>query len=167
MMPVNIEFFENFKKSGIDILKDHPEDLPPEYAEWLEKGYKFTILDFIRDQQMRTEIYDAIQNVFKNYDLLITPTSACLPVDNASDGNTKGPSRINGVEMDPLIGWCLTYFTNFSGHPSGLSDYNLPVGMQIIGKRYGDLDLLTASAAFERIKPWQHIYSYCRNRSAG
>jgi amidase len=172
MMPVNIEFFENFKKAGIDVWKDHPEDLPPEYAEWLEKGYKFTILDFIRDQQMRTEIYDALQNVFNHYDLLITPTLACLPVDNASDGNTKGPGIINGVEVDPLIGWCLTYFTNFSGHPSasipaGLSDDNLPVGMQIIGNRYGDLDVLTASAAFERMKPWQQIYSYCRNRPLG
>jgi amidase len=39
-------------------------------------------------------------------------------VHNADDGNTVGPSEINGVEVDPLIGWCLTYFANFAGHPS-------------------------------------------------
>src|SRR6516225_7239339 len=32
-----------------------------------------------------------------NFDLLVTPTTACPPVDNANDGNTVGPSSINGV----------------------------------------------------------------------
>ncbi|NHM30700.1 amidase [Neobacillus terrae] len=170
MMPINIETLENLKAQGIDILKDHPNDLPPEYISWIEQGYKFTTLDMLRDQQIRTEIYDSIQNVFENFDLLITPTLACLPVDNANDGNTKGPTHINGEEVDPLIGWCMTYFTNFSGHPSasipaGMSENNMPVGMQIIGKRYGDADVLTASAMFERLKPWQHIYNVCKERS--
>lgn len=170
MMPINIETFENFKAQGLDILKDFRSDLPPEYVEWIDKGYKFTIPEMARDQQIRTEIYDAIQNVFENYDLLITPTLACLPVENATDGNTKGPSQINGVEVDPLIGWCMTYFTNFTGHPSasipaGMTEDNMPVGMQIIGKRYGDMDVLAASATFERLQPWQHIYEIPRNRS--
>ncbi|KIL37014.1 hypothetical protein SD71_04875 [Cohnella kolymensis] len=86
--------------------------------EWLEKGYQLTILDMIRDQQMRTEIYGAIQNVSNEYDLLITPTLACLPVENRTDGNTMGPTEINGEPIDPLIGWWMTYFTNFTGHPS-------------------------------------------------
>ncbi|WP_088554662.1 amidase [Calderihabitans maritimus] len=169
IIPINIEFFENFKQQGIDILKDHRDDLPPQYIEWLEKGYRMTILDLIRDQQIRTEIHDAIQNVLEDYDLIITPTVACPPVDNADDGNTVGPTHINGEEVDPLIGWCLTYFTNFSGHPSasipaGLIENKLPVGMQIIGKRYADADVLAASATFERIKPWYDIYKICESR---
>ncbi|MFD2760901.1 amidase family protein [Lentibacillus juripiscarius] len=40
-----------------------------------------------------------------------------------------------------------------------LSDSKLPVGMQIIGKRYADEDVLAASSAFERIKPWHDIYN--------
>ena len=104
------------------------------------------------------------------YRLLVTPTLACLPVDNASDGNTKGPDRINGEPVDPLIGWCLTYPVNFTGHPAasipaGLTVGNLPVGMQIIGRRYADADVLAASAAFERIQPWQDAYRICAGRS--
>ena len=34
------------------------------------------------------------------------------------DGNTKGPTEINGEAVDPLIGWCLTYLFNFTGHPA-------------------------------------------------
>lgn len=169
IMPINVETFENLKKQGLDLLKDHRDDFPPEYLEWLEVGYDLTVHDINNDQQMRTEIYDAIQNVLGEYDLLITPTLAAMPVDNADDGNTVGPSEINGVEVDPLIGWCMTYFTNFSGHPSasipaGLSADKLPIGMQIIGRRYADSDVLAASAAFERLKPWRETYEICKNR---
>ena len=87
-----------------------------------------------------------------DYDLIVGPTLACLPVDNASDGNTVGPSRINDVEVDPLIGWCPTYLFNFTGHPAasipaGMSDDGLPVGMQIAGRRYADVDVLAGSAS--------------------
>jgi amidase len=102
----------------VDLLADHREDFPPEYLRWVEEGYRLSALDLSRDQQTRAEIYDAIQRVLDDYQLLVTPTLACLPVDNAEDGNTVGPSRINDVEVDPLIGWCLTYFVNFSGHPA-------------------------------------------------
>ncbi len=64
--------------------------------------------------------------------------------------------------MDPLIGWRLTYLTNFSGHPSasvpaGLAG-GLPVGMQLIGRRYADADVLAAAAAVERLRPWSPAY---------
>jgi amidase len=163
IMPVNVEAFENMKAQGMDLLGEHRDDFPPEYLRWIDEGYRLTVPEIARDQQMRTEIYDAIQAVFEDYHLLVTPTLACLPVENSDDGNTKGPTEINGVEVDPLIGWCLTYFINFSGHPAasipaGMAEGGLPVGMQIIGKRYADSDVLAASAAFERIRPWQDSY---------
>lgn len=165
----SVEFLENNKAMGLDLLKNNLEDFPPEFLKWVECGYGMSVTDMIRDQQWRTEIYDAIQGVFRNYDILITPTVASLPVDNAKDGNTLGPIEINGEPVNPLIGWCLTYFTNFSGHPSasipaGLVDKKYPVGMQLIGKRYADDDVITASAEFERVRPWQHIYEICKNR---
>jgi amidase len=169
MMPINLAAFENFKHQGLDLLKDHRDDFPPQYLEWLDKGSKMSALDLWHDQEIRTEVYDAIQNIFEKYDFLITPTLACLPVDNASDGNTMGPTEINGEQVDPLIGWCLTYFVNFSGHPAaslpaGLAEGHLPVGMQIIGRRYADADVLAASATFERLRPWHESYKLCTAR---
>jgi amidase len=163
IIPINVEFFENMKARGLDLLGEHRDDFPPEYLRWIDEGYRLTVPQMARDQQMRSEIYDAIQGVFENYDLLVTPTLACVAAENTDDGNTKGPTEINGVEVDPLIGWCLTYFINFSGHPAasipaGMAEGRLPVGMQIIGKRYADSDVLAASAAFERLRPWQDTY---------
>jgi amidase len=168
MMPLNISGLEGLKAAGIDLMRDHPEDLPPEYRRWIEIGYGLSAMDVWNDQIIRTEIYDAIESVLLKYDLLVTPTLACLPVKNATDGNTLGPSQINGEEVDPLIGWCLTYLTNFSGHPSasipaGLVQ-GLPVGMQIIGRREADVDVLAASAAFERVLPWTDAYRLCEMR---
>jgi hypothetical protein len=58
--------------------------------------------------------------VFDRYQLLLRPTLACLPVDNAADGYTKGPDHINGEAVDPLIGWCLTYPSQVHGTPGRL-----------------------------------------------
>jgi amidase len=162
IIPINIATFENFKRQGTDLLADHRDDFPPEYLRWIDEGYELRTADLMRDEELRSEIYDAIQNALADHELLITPTLACLPVQNAADGNTKGPTEINGIEVDPLIGWCLTYPVNFSGHPAasipaGMAD-GLPVGMQIIGRRYADADVLAASATFERLRPWRGHY---------
>ena len=168
IMPLNISGLEGLKAGGIDLMKDHPDDLPPEYRHWIEIGYGLSAMDVWNDMVMRTEVYDAIESVLQRYDFLVSPTLACLPVKNANDGNTLGPMQINGEEVDPLIGWCLTYLTNFSGHPSasipaGLSG-GLPVGMHIAGRREADVDVLAASAAFERVRPWADAYRICQER---
>jgi len=125
-------------------------------------------MDLARDQAIRSQVYDAIQGVLATHEILVSPTLAAMPVDNATDGDTKGPTHVDGVEVDPLIGWCLTYLTNFSGHPSasvpaGLSG-GLPVGMQLIGRRYADGDVLAAAAAVERMRPWNDAYRICKER---
>lgn len=168
MMPLNLGTFATMKSYGLDLLKDHRDDFPPEYLRWIEVGEKMTLNDLAKDQWVRSEVYDAVQSVFAKYDLLVTPTVAGLPVINREDGNTVGPSEINGEEVDPLIGWCLTYPFNFTGHPAasipaGLVG-NLPVGMQIVGRRYADVDVIAASAVFERIRPWADSYHRCATR---
>jgi amidase/aspartyl-tRNA(Asn)/glutamyl-tRNA(Gln) amidotransferase subunit A len=114
-------------------------------------------------------VSDAVQTVLDQYDFLLTPTVSAQQVDNADDGDTIGPSVVNGVEVERLIGWCMTYFLNFSGHPAasipaGMVDGRLPVGMQIIGGRYDDVGVLAVSRVFEQLRPWEETYDLCRNR---
>ncbi|MDP8978313.1 MAG: amidase family protein [Actinomycetota bacterium] len=171
IIPINLQAFDNLRAQGIDVPADHSDDLPPEYRRWLEVGSAMSALDLAHDQATRTEVFDAVQGVFADHDLLVTPTLACLPVENTEDGNTVGPREIDGVEVDPLIGWCLTYPINYTGHPAasvpaGMAD-GLPVGMQVIGRRYADVDVMAACAAFERARPWRDSYDIPANRSLG
>lgn len=165
-----LETVEGLKADNIDLMSTYRDDIPPELLHWIEIGYRTTLSEYLNDQVLRTEVYDALQNVLNIYDFIISPTLCCNPVENATDGNTKGPSKINGEKIDPLIGWCMTYFTNYSGHPSasipaGLSKGGLPIGMQIIGRRYDDVGVLRASAEFEKAKPWYSMYEIANSRA--
>jgi amidase len=168
MMPLNIGALEGMKAFGIDLMGRHRGDFPPDYLQRIDAGRSLSATDLAGDQAIRSEVYDAIQGALTTHEILVSPTLAAMPVDNAGNGDTRGPTNVEGVEVDPLIGWCLTYLTNFSGHPSasvpaGLSG-GLPVGMQLIGRRYADSDVLAAAAAVERLRPWSHAYRICAER---
>ncbi len=161
---------EEFKEQGIDLLRDHADDLPEEFIYWVEDAYKRNYVDFHNEEVIRTEVFDELQTAFLDYDLILSPTLACNPPKNDPGRNTLGPTQIGGVATEPLIGFCLTFFCNFTGHPAasipaGLSEAGFPVGLQMIGKRFGEVDLLAASAAFERVAPWADLYKITAQRA--
>jgi amidase/aspartyl-tRNA(Asn)/glutamyl-tRNA(Gln) amidotransferase subunit A len=169
IMPLTVGAFETLKANGVDLMGTHRADLPPELTAWVERSAAMTVTEMLECQTIRTEINDAIQGVLDRYDFLVSPTLAALPVKNGTDGNTLGPAEINGEPVERLIGWCMTYFINFTGHPAasipaGLAPGNLPVGLQIIGRRMADDQVIAASAAFERIRPWADSYRICEAR---
>lgn len=168
ILPLSLDGFSNLAKEGLDILGEHRDDLPPEFLRWADHVASMTAMEYFDDNSKRTVVWDALQAVMADHDLLVSPTVACMPVENLDNGETRGPTEIEGVEVDPLIGWCMTYFTNFTGHPAvslpaGISG-GLPVGMQVIGRRGADVDVLAAAAAYERVRPWDHLYEITANR---
>ncbi|MPZ51431.1 MAG: amidase [Acidimicrobiia bacterium] len=169
IMPLSLDAFANLKQQGLDIMGEHRNDLPPEFLRWYDHVAEMSVMDYYNDNSKRTQVFDSLQKVLGDHRLLVSPTLACMPPTNETTGETRGPSVIDGVEVDPVIGWCMTYFTNLTGHPAasvpaGLSD-GMPVGMQIIGRRHADVDVLRASAAFEQARPWSHIYQIPAGRS--
>ena len=152
---------ELWKKDGFDILRDHRNELPEEFIYWNDIAFKSSVMDYRLFNEMRTEMLDRQQDVFDKYDILISPVTICSPVKNAKDGNTKGPTEVNGREVEPLIGYCETFFENFTGNPAasipcGLDSNGLPVGMQIIGKKFRDEDVFAVAHKFEQICPWSY-----------
>ena len=156
------DLVELFLPMGIDLMGEHRRELEPQFVELVEMGRRLDAREYRRDDWIRTEVFDQVQDVFDQYDLLVTPTLSVLPFDNTDDGGTLGPAEVNGQTVDPCIGWCLTYPINFTGHPAasvpcGFAE-GLPVGMQIVGRRFADDIVLAASAAFERVRPWHDSY---------
>ncbi len=94
---------------------------------------------------------------FAKYDLLLTPTLARpafrVGLDNATE-----------IAGKPVPEWAWTPFTypfNLTGQPAssvpcGFTADGLPIGLQIVGRRFADVTVLRASAAFEAARPWAH-----------
>ena len=135
-------------------IESRKADLPEEFVDWAEIALKSTMFDYRRFHEIRTDILDAHQDIFDHYDIIIAPVTGCLPVKNADDRNTKGPSMISGEPVDPLIGFAYTYLENMIGTPAasmpiGFSKSGLPIGLQVIGQRYFDADVFRVCGALE------------------
>jgi len=72
------------------------------------------------------------------------------------------PTEIAGTPVDAYAWIPFTYPFNMTGQPAssvpcGFTKDGLPIGLQIVGRRFDDATVLRASAAFERARPWaQH-----------
>jgi amidase len=171
--PLNLEGLDGLRAEGHDLLGAQRDELPDDYLRWMDWGATATVRDASADQGLRTACFDAIQAVFADHDLLVAPTLGALPPPNSDvRGMTYGPSEVAGVEVEPSIGWTLTFPFNFSGHPAasvpaGLARERLPVGLQVVGPLRGDADVLAAAAALERVRPWQQFYDLCEARPLG
>lgn len=156
---------EDRKALGVDYRGEDRADATRTFVEAADAGAAMSAVDYQRADNVRTDVFLGVQDVFEEHDLLVAPTLAVESIDNAGDdeGNTVGPSEVNGEPVDPLIGWCLTYPFNMTGHPvanvpAGLTAAGMPVGMQVAGPRFADERVLAASAAVERIRPWDDAY---------
>ncbi len=93
--------------------------------------------------------------LFEEYDALLTPQ---MPVTAPKNG-TLGPDEVNGKPVGPL-GWLgFTFPFNLTGQPAasvpiGFGDDNLPIGLQLVGRRFGEATLLRLASAYEAAYPW-------------
>jgi Asp-tRNA(Asn)/Glu-tRNA(Gln) amidotransferase A subunit family amidase len=142
---------------GID-LTEHPEVVGESFVDAAEEGYGIDAVSYRQVNDVHTRIYDALQDIFDGYDLLVTPTLSVSRVENG----TVGPDTIDGEAVDPSTDWFLTFPFNFGGPPAlsvpaGTVD-GFPVGLQIAGQRFADSLVLAAGAALGRARPWHHLY---------
>lgn len=151
---------EGFRVEGTDFVENR-DQLSPAFADIVEEGLELTVPELKRANRIRTSVADAIQTIHDDHNLLVTSTLTRPPVENEQE--TIGPETVEGTFVGSPIGWCLTYPFNLVPNPSasvpaGLDDGGLPVGMQLVGRRFADDTVLAASAAVERERPWEEIY---------
>ena len=96
-----------------------------------------------------------IHRWFQDWDFLLTPavSVAAFPAEKLM------PDHWPQHDWD-WVSWAeFSYPFNMSWNPAasvpcGFTPDGLPVGLQIVGKRFDDLGVLQASAAFEGVQPW-------------
>jgi aspartyl-tRNA(Asn)/glutamyl-tRNA(Gln) amidotransferase subunit A len=99
---------------------------------------------FKKAAKVRTKIIEDFQKVFKNYDLIMTPTT---PTPAFGLKETKNP-------LEMYMNDVLTIPVNMAGLPgmsipAGFSG-GLPIGMQLIGKPFDETTIYQAGYAFEQ-----------------
>ena len=124
-------------------------------ARFIERDKNRSAIEYTNTCFELLKYWEGIWPFFEKYDLLLTPTVAVPPFELDS----YGPREIAGSKVSPL-GWMpFTYPFNITGQPAasvpcGWTDDGLPIGLQIVGRRFDDVTVLRAAAAFEQSLPW-------------
>jgi Asp-tRNA(Asn)/Glu-tRNA(Gln) amidotransferase A subunit family amidase len=144
---------------GMDLLNDHADDLADSFVETVRMGQGHDALDYTTLDTVRTRLYDAVEEALEGYDALICPALATLPLTH----DEPLPTEIDGESVSGLpMDWALSWPFNMTGHPvvtvpAGIAD-GLPVGMQIVARRYDERSALSVAAALEEARPWADTY---------
>ena len=135
--------------------RDRRADLEPGLLRLIDEALANAPTRFIQAWFDRLAWWQHPRAFFEKYDLLVTPTVACPPFPIGLDH----PTEVAGKPVSPY-GWIpFTYPFNLTGQPAasvpcGFTREGLPIGLQIVGRRFDDGAVLQAAAAFERARPW-------------
>ncbi len=117
-----------------------------------EKGEAIAMGAYLDAALARSRLTVIMREFHQSYDLLLTPT---MPLPAFSLGSDT-PIGADGASWDD---WSpFTYPFNLTGQPAatvpcGFTSSGLPVGLQIVGRNYDEVNVLRAAYAFEAANP--------------
>jgi Asp-tRNA(Asn)/Glu-tRNA(Gln) amidotransferase A subunit family amidase len=138
---------------------ERPEWIDPSMAEVIERGGRYSLVDYAKALEARSAFYDRATEFMKDYDLLLTPAMPCTAWQY--NGTVK---EIDGQSTPTMFHRLqFMYPMNATGWPAatvpcGFATNGLPVGLQIIAPWRQDERCLQASAAYEKLCPWDAKY---------
>lgn len=137
-------------------LAEWESEMDPTLVARLKVAGIMTAREYETAQQRRTGLSQVVGRFFERFDFLITPTTSvpAFPI------SVEFPSEIDGEAIRSQLDWYpFTFPFSLTGQPAisvpaGWTTENLPVGIQIIGRRFEDKAVLKLAAAFESARPW-------------
>jgi amidase len=130
--------------------------LKPE-AQWeVEQGLQLGGLDVWRASAARSAWHQHLLTLFRDHDYLALPTAQCFPFP----AELRWPAELAGRRMDSYHRWMeVVVGATMAGLPvasvpAGFDDRGLPMGLQLIGRPQGDLEVLRLAHAYDQATRW-------------
>lgn len=139
-----------------DYLAEWRDQMDPVLVARIDRAGSATAIDYERASHRRTQLWHTVRRFFDRYDLLLTPATAVA----AFSIELQRPTAVAGRPVTSPIGWFpFTFPFAMTGQPAisvpcGTTLEGLPVGLQIVGRRFAESTVLRAAAAFEAARPW-------------
>jgi aspartyl-tRNA(Asn)/glutamyl-tRNA(Gln) amidotransferase subunit A len=131
--------------------------LDPGYARLIDRSAAITVDSHLRSLQARAAFGRKVAESFRDIDLVVTPM---VPVEPFA-ANADGPADMDPTAPVPWARWTpFSYPFNLTGQPAaslpcGWSPSGLPVGLQVIGRRFEEDTVLQFCAAWEKHFRWR------------
>jgi aspartyl-tRNA(Asn)/glutamyl-tRNA(Gln) amidotransferase subunit A len=124
----------------------------------IARGLHYSAAQWQRASDSRSVLFRAVQRLFENYDVLITPTMNAPPVDLDAGGS---------IESQMYAEWAgYLYPFNLTGNPAlsvpcGFTTGGLPVGLQLVGAWHDEQRLIDIARAIEHADGWSQRRPAC------
>ncbi|HZY14789.1 MAG TPA: amidase [Beijerinckiaceae bacterium] len=139
-----------------DLMKLPPaaaEKVLPFIRAWVEKAGAYSGEDVFSGYAQTVVLRKVANDATRPFDFVLTPTAPVVAFDAELPCPTNDPDR-------PFEHIAFTAPFNMSEQPAasincGYTQAGLPIGLQIVGRRFDDLGVLQMSHAWERMRPPQ------------
>jgi Asp-tRNA(Asn)/Glu-tRNA(Gln) amidotransferase A subunit family amidase len=123
----------------------------------IEPGADVSGLEYVRARNAQWEYGCAWGRFMTDYDLLLTPAMECVAFEHGRTGPATVAGEPIGEFYDDFCHFCYPF--NLTGQPAitvpmGTAEHGMPVGLQIVGRRFDDDLVLAAGLAWERLGAW-------------
>jgi aspartyl-tRNA(Asn)/glutamyl-tRNA(Gln) amidotransferase subunit A len=147
-------------------IRKHPELYGRELLERVQATTLFPRERYIQALKAREYVKQSMARLFADHHLnaLITPTLPAVAVP-ADDLVVRYP---DGGEEPVVAAYTrLTQPFNATGQPAlsipaGMDEQGLPIGVQVVGKPFGEAELCRIGSAIEKALGWRNEYSPLR-----
>jgi amidase len=142
-----------FATIAAPLLDNHRDKLKPEMVWQVEKGMALSAGDVGRAAIARTKLYERVLKWFGDYDVLALPAAIVPPFDV----DVRYIEQVGEHVFDNYVDWIyITYAITLTGCPAisipaGFTASGLPVGIQLVGRPFGEAELLSYAALLESI----------------
>jgi aspartyl-tRNA(Asn)/glutamyl-tRNA(Gln) amidotransferase subunit A len=133
------------------IFESNASDYGTDVRFRLNSAKNVTASAYLNAQRLRKSFRSAVLNLFKTYDVLLTPTNSREPLDIGTNQPEETIHTIFKLGKTPV--------GNFLGFPAltipcGFTASQLPCGMQLIGKPYFEQSILSIGHIYEKSETW-------------